>query len=122
MARCSNSLSCSMAEKNSIDCGNNYAATGSKASLTASAFTNAELDALVSQLLPLITTQAKKNNQVECKCSKRLEVLQTKYDRLLESVNGYKDQVEKWKKKLKPSSSMLMHLIKPGRRKKRNYV
>ena len=50
-----------------------------------------DINVLIKKILPLLP---------ECKCSKRLDVLQNKYDRLLTSINGYKSQVDSWKAKV----------------------
>ena len=61
-----------------------------------------ELQLLVTQLLPLLTSELK---TCGCKCEKKLSTLQQHYDRLMKVVKGYKEQVDIWKGKVRTLQS-----------------
>ena len=69
---------------------------------------NGTLGELVAQLLPMVLSELNKQSDCSkknpkhctCKCAKQVQVLQTNYERLNNSVSGYKAQVENWKEKV----------------------
>ena len=73
-----------------------------------------QVDQLVTKLLPLLTplltAEIKTSTDGEtktcgCKCEMKIKTLQQHYERLMKALQGYKDQVDTWKTKVRTLQS-----------------
>ena len=64
-----------------------------------------DINLLVTQLLPLVTDALRSvdvtTKACDCKCEKKVSVLQQNIDRLSKQLKGYKEQIDQWKGKVK---------------------